>query len=128
MFEDTKGFIRSCNSNKPWRADDIMAKWQRTEKQRLIKYYTENWTMSNMNSTIKCGMNLDALKWQVVPTYGIQNDEVIYEAENANPLKAFFFGRSFTQNSCRHYLTISNKKSLKIPIRSWKSQVRQYNC
>jgi hypothetical protein len=37
-------------------------------------------------------MNLDALKWQVVPTYGIQNDEVIYEAENANPLKAFFFG------------------------------------
>jgi hypothetical protein len=28
-----------------------------------------------MNSTIKCGMNLDALKWQVVPTYGIQNDD-----------------------------------------------------
>lgn len=45
-----------------------------------------------LNSTIKCGMNLDALKWQVVPTYGIQNDEVIYEAENANPLKAFFLG------------------------------------
>ena len=45
-----------------------------------------------LNSTIKCGMNLDALKWQVVTTYGIQNDEVIYEAENANPLKAFLFG------------------------------------
>ena len=40
-------------------------------------------------------MNLDALKWQVVPTYGIQNDEVIYEAENANPLKAFFFFEIF---------------------------------
>jgi hypothetical protein len=35
---------------------------------------------------------VNALKWQVVPTYGIQNDEVIYEAENANPLKAFLFG------------------------------------
>lgn len=45
-----------------------------------------------MNSTIKCGMNLHALKWQVVPSYGIQNDEVLYEAENANRLKAFLFG------------------------------------
>ena len=44
----------------------------------------------------------------------IHKGEVIYEAEYANPLKAFFW-RSFTQNSCQHYLTISNKKSLRIP-------------
>ena len=83
--------------------------------------------MSNMNSTIKCGMNLDALKWQVVPTYGIQNDEVIYEAENANPLKAFFLGDLSHRIVVNIILQYQIRKVWRYQSEA-ENQVRQYNC